>query len=71
MSSKNQNGEVTATDLPVLLSKLKPFSEMFKENEIEDLLSKSGLDTSNGVDFEGFLRVNIFVIIIIFTLVLL
>ncbi|KAI7743342.1 hypothetical protein M8C21_003223 [Ambrosia artemisiifolia] len=56
IASKNQSGVVTASDLPVLLAKLKPFSEMFKENEIADLLDKSGLDMSNGIDFEGFLR---------------
>ncbi|KAI3754107.1 hypothetical protein L2E82_26254 [Cichorium intybus] len=56
VSLKNQNGEITAADLPLLLAKLKPFSDMFKEKEIEDILSESGLDMSNGIDFEVFLR---------------
>ncbi|KAL7590832.1 hypothetical protein Lser_V15G35594 [Lactuca serriola] len=56
VSFKNQNAELTAADLPLLLAKLKPFSELFKEKEIGDLLSESGFDMSNGIDFEVFLR---------------
>ncbi|GKC33666.1 fimbrin-1 [Tanacetum coccineum] len=53
---KNQNGQVLVEDLPSLLVKLKPFSEIFKEDEIRDLLCASGSDSSNDVDFEGFLK---------------
>ncbi|KAI3755903.1 hypothetical protein L1987_55712 [Smallanthus sonchifolius] len=53
---KNQNGQVLVGDLPALLVKLKPFLEMFKEDEILEILCASGFDTSNEVDFEGFLR---------------
>ncbi|KAK1430926.1 hypothetical protein QVD17_14054 [Tagetes erecta] len=53
---KNQNQQVLVGDLPALLVKLKPFSQMFKEDEITDILCASGFDTSNEVDFEGFLR---------------
>ncbi|KAI7743955.1 hypothetical protein M8C21_031533, partial [Ambrosia artemisiifolia] len=53
---KNQNGQVLIGDLPALLVKLKPFSETFKEDEIMEILSASGFDTSNEVDFEGFLK---------------
>ncbi|XP_076937291.1 fimbrin-1-like [Bidens hawaiensis] len=53
---KNQNGQVLIGDLPALLVKLKPFNETFKENEIKEILCASGFDTSNEVDFEGFLK---------------
>ncbi|XP_071730253.1 fimbrin-1-like [Rutidosis leptorrhynchoides] len=53
---KNQNGQVTFGDLPALLVKLKPFSEIFKEDEVRDVLCASNVDTSNLVDFEGFLK---------------
>ncbi|KAK9077578.1 hypothetical protein SSX86_005915 [Deinandra increscens subsp. villosa] len=53
---KNDNEKVPVEDLSAFLVKLKPFSEMFKEDEITEILSKSGFDTSNEVDFEGFLR---------------
>ena len=43
-----------------MLVKLKPFSEIFKEDEIRDLLCASGADSSNEVDFEGFLKVTLF-----------
>ncbi|KAK9077589.1 hypothetical protein SSX86_005926 [Deinandra increscens subsp. villosa] len=53
---KSEKGKVPVEDLSAFLVKLKPFSEMFKEDEIMEILSKSGFDTSNEVDFEGFLR---------------
>ncbi|KAI3769166.1 hypothetical protein L6452_00266 [Arctium lappa] len=56
LSLKNQNGEVTCQDLPILLAKLKPFNEIFKEKEIGDLLCEYGLDMSKEIEFEGFLR---------------
>ncbi|XP_071700871.1 fimbrin-1-like isoform X1 [Rutidosis leptorrhynchoides] len=56
ISSKNENGEITASNLPILLAKIKPFNDLFKEDEIEDLLSQSGLDFTSGIDFEAFLR---------------
>lgn len=40
-----------------LLVKLKPFSEIFKVDEVRGVLCASGVDTSNEVDFEGFLKV--------------
>lgn len=52
---KNQNGQVLVEDLPALLVKLKPFSEMFKEDEIREILCTSCSDTGNEVEFEGFL----------------
>ncbi|KAL8195584.1 hypothetical protein R6Q57_025987 [Mikania cordata] len=53
---KNQNGQVLVGDLSALLVKLKPFGEIFMEDEIMDKLCASGFDKSNEVDFEGFLR---------------
>nr|XP_043619271.1 fimbrin-1-like [Erigeron canadensis] len=58
LSSNIQNGQISPSDLPLLLSKLKPFIDIFKDDidEISRLLSQSGLDFSNGVAFEAFLR---------------
>lgn len=56
IASVDQNGQVSGQDLPILLAKIKPFNEMFKEKEIKDLLAESGFDMTNGIDFEGFLR---------------
>ncbi|XP_024966739.1 fimbrin-1-like isoform X1 [Cynara cardunculus var. scolymus] len=56
LSLKNENGQVTGQGLPILLAKLKPFNEIFKEKEIGDLLCESGLDMSKEMEFEGFLR---------------
>lgn len=56
IASVDQNGQVGGQDLPILLAKIKPFNEMFKEKEIRDLLAESGFDMTNGIDFEGFLR---------------
>lgn len=56
IASVDQNGQVSGQDLPILLAKIKPFNEMFKEKEIRDLLAESGFDMTNGIDFEGFLR---------------
>ncbi|KVH99164.1 Calponin homology domain-containing protein [Cynara cardunculus var. scolymus] len=53
---KNQNGQVTAGDLPPLLVKLKPFNVIFKEEEIRDILCDRGTDEENRLDFESFLR---------------
>ncbi|KAI3673842.1 hypothetical protein L6452_39972 [Arctium lappa] len=53
---KNQNGQVTAGDLPPLLVKLKPFNVIFKEEEIRDILCEPGTDEENRLDFESFLR---------------
>ncbi|GFY84363.1 actin binding calponin homology (CH) domain-containing protein [Actinidia rufa] len=53
---KNQNGKVTAGDLPPLMVKLKAFSETFKEEEIKDILDESDSHMDNEIDFEGFLR---------------
>ncbi|XP_076949055.1 fimbrin-1-like [Bidens hawaiensis] len=53
---KNQNVQVIIGDLPALLVKLKPFNGTFKEDEIKEILCASGFDTSNEVDFEGFLK---------------
>ncbi|PSR85277.1 Fimbrin-1 like [Actinidia chinensis var. chinensis] len=53
---KNQNGKVTAGDLPPLMVKLKAFSETFKEEEIKEILDESDSHMDNEIDFEGFLR---------------
>lgn len=53
---KDQNGQVLFEDLPALFLKLRPFSEMFTEDEIRDVLHSSGCDTGNEVEFEEFLR---------------
>ncbi|GAV87259.1 CH domain-containing protein [Cephalotus follicularis] len=53
---KNENGKVTVGDLPPLMVKLKTFSTMFTEEEIRGILSGANFNTSDEIDFEGFLR---------------
>lgn len=57
LSFKTQNGKVTFGDLPSLMMKLKAFTEMYNEDEIKEILTESGTDFTNDVDFEAFLRV--------------
>nr|XP_048336523.1 fimbrin-1-like isoform X1 [Ziziphus jujuba var. spinosa]XP_048336534.1 fimbrin-1-like isoform X1 [Ziziphus jujuba var. spinosa]XP_048336544.1 fimbrin-1-like isoform X1 [Ziziphus jujuba var. spinosa] len=56
ISLKNQNGKVTAGDLPPLLVKTKAFRETYKEEEVKKILGDLGTDFSNEMDFEGFLK---------------
>ncbi|XAR56752.1 hypothetical protein NMG60_11037338 [Bertholletia excelsa] len=56
ISEKNQNGKVTIGDLAPVLAKLRAFSEMFKEEEIREILGESGSPMDNEIDFEGFLK---------------
>ena len=44
-------------DLPAVFAKLKAFIEMFKEDEIKTILEESCKDMSEEIDFEHFLRV--------------
>uniref|UniRef100_A0A7N0ZYZ3 Calponin-homology (CH) domain-containing protein n=1 Tax=Kalanchoe fedtschenkoi TaxID=63787 RepID=A0A7N0ZYZ3_KALFE len=55
-AKKNKNGKVKIMDLPLFLAKLKIFSEVITREEISDILSESGYDMSEEIDFEGFLR---------------
>ncbi|KAF5948927.1 hypothetical protein HYC85_014884 [Camellia sinensis] len=56
VSIKNQNGKVKIGDLPPLMVKLKALSEMYKEEEIREILGESGSSMDDEIDFEGFLR---------------
>ncbi|KAL6975236.1 fimbrin [Sarracenia purpurea var. burkii] len=56
ISLKNRNGRVTFGDLPHLMVKLKAFSEMYKEEEIREILADSDRG-DNEIDFEGFLKI--------------
>ncbi|THG16182.1 hypothetical protein TEA_020619 [Camellia sinensis var. sinensis] len=56
VSIKNQNGKVKIGDLPPLMVKLKALSEMYKEEEIREILGESGSSIDDEIDFEGFLR---------------
>ncbi|KAM0044225.1 putative actinin-type actin-binding domain, calponin domain, EF-hand domain pair, fimbrin/Plastin [Helianthus debilis subsp. tardiflorus] len=53
---KKDKGQVTVGDLPPLLSNLKPFNVIFKEDEIREILCQPGTDEGSKLDFEGFLR---------------
>ncbi|XP_076911147.1 fimbrin-1-like [Bidens hawaiensis] len=53
---KKANGQVTIGDLPPLLSKLKPFNVIFKEDEIREILCEPGIDEGTKLDFDGFLK---------------
>ncbi|XP_050223937.1 fimbrin-1-like [Mercurialis annua] len=56
ISLKNQNGKVTAAELPSLMVKLKAFSSAFNEEEIKGILSESFSDLTSEIDFDGFLK---------------
>ncbi|XAR67404.1 hypothetical protein NMG60_11002150 [Bertholletia excelsa] len=56
ISIKSQKGKVTIGDLPPLMVKLKAFGELFKEEEITQMLVESG-SADDEIDFEGFLRI--------------
>ncbi|KAK7300001.1 hypothetical protein RJT34_10832 [Clitoria ternatea] len=56
VSLKNQNGKVTFGDLPPLMLKSKVFRDMYSEDEIRVILDESGIDFTNDIDFEVFLR---------------
>lgn len=58
---KNQNGQVTAGDLPSLMVKSKAFKETYSEEEIRNILSGLGSNLSDEIDFESFLKVSHFV----------
>lgn len=60
-SVKNQNGQVTAGDLPSLMVKSKAFKETYSEEEIRNILSGLGSNLSDEIDFESFLKVSHFV----------
>ncbi|GAA0164672.1 non-motor actin binding protein [Lithospermum erythrorhizon] len=53
---KNQNGKITLGDLPPFMAKLTAFNQMYKEEEIREILAETGSDLSSEIDFEGFLR---------------
>lgn len=55
---KNQNGQVTVGDMPLLMVKLNAFNSMFNEEEIAGILNESHADLSNEIDFEAFLKVS-------------
>lgn len=61
-SVKNQNGQVTAGDLPSLMVKSKAFKETYSEEEIRNILSGLGSNLSDEIDFESFLKVSHFVL---------
>ncbi|XP_062017624.1 fimbrin-1-like [Rosa rugosa] len=55
-SVKNQNGIVTAGDLPALMVTSKAFKETHSEEEIRNILSGLGSNLSDEIDFESFLK---------------
>lgn len=59
-SVKNQNGIVTAGDLPALMVTSKAFKETHTEEEIRNILSRLGSNLSAEIDFESFLKVSHF-----------
>ncbi|GLT94144.1 hypothetical protein SLE2022_119020 [Rubroshorea leprosula] len=56
LSVRTQSGHVTVGELPQVFAKLKPFSEMFNEDEIKAILRESSSNMSEEIDFEAFLR---------------
>eukprot|EP00258_Populus_trichocarpa_P001399 XP_002300349.3 fimbrin-1 isoform X1 [Populus trichocarpa] len=56
IAMKNQNGQVTVGDMPLLMVKLNAFNSMFNEEEIAGILNESHADLSNEIDFEAFLK---------------
>ncbi|KAL3509973.1 hypothetical protein ACH5RR_029374, partial [Cinchona calisaya] len=56
LSARNKSGKVTVGDLPSIMSKMKPFSEMLTEDEIRVILSESSSDLNVEIEFESFLR---------------
>lgn len=46
-------------DLPSGMAKLKAFRELLSEEEIREILGESYSNTSEGIDFETFLRVRL------------
>lgn len=56
LSARNNSGKVTLRDLPPVMSKMKPFSEMLTEDEVKVILSESSADLSEEIEFESFLR---------------
>ncbi|GLT46264.1 hypothetical protein SLA2020_200340 [Shorea laevis] len=56
LSVRTQSGHVTVGELPQVFAKLKPFSEMFNEDEIKAIIRESSSNMSEEIDFEAFLR---------------
>lgn len=56
---------MTVGDLPPLMVKLKAFNSLFKEEEITGILSESYPDLSNEIEFEDFLRVSYFCLVLL------
>ncbi|KAI5604967.1 hypothetical protein BDE02_01G320500 [Populus trichocarpa] len=56
IAMKNQNGQVTVGDMPLLMVKLNAFNSMLNEEEIAGILNESHADLSNEIDFEAFLK---------------
>ena len=62
----NQSGKVKLGDLPPVMSKMNPFSEMLTEDEVKFILSESFADLSEEIEFESFLRVSIYLPILVY-----
>ncbi|KAI3465519.1 hypothetical protein Pfo_022182 [Paulownia fortunei] len=56
LSARNQSGKVTLGDLPPVMVKLKPITDILTQDEIKGILSESSSDLDQEVDFESFLR---------------
>ncbi|XP_027330386.1 fimbrin-5 [Abrus precatorius] len=59
VSERTQSGHVTVGNLPSIFKKLKPFAELFTEDEIKDILAESYQDVGEEIDFESFLRAHL------------
>ena len=62
----NKSGKVKLGDLPPVMSKMNPFSEMLTEDEVKFILSESSADLSEEIEFESFLRVSIYLPILVY-----
>eukprot|EP00268_Persea_americana_P054104 TRINITY_DN616_c2_g1_i3.p1 TRINITY_DN616_c2_g1~~TRINITY_DN616_c2_g1_i3.p1 ORF type:complete len:428 (-),score=89.76 TRINITY_DN616_c2_g1_i3:1848-3131(-) len=57
ISIRRDRDHVMVGDLPSGMAKLKAFRELLSEEEIREILGESYSNTSEGIDFETFLRV--------------
>ncbi|KAE9614666.1 putative calponin domain-containing protein [Lupinus albus] len=59
VSARTQSARVTVEDLPSIFKKLKPFNEVFGEDEIKGILAESYQNMDEDIDFESFLRAHL------------